>query len=212
MVTRLLSQLVILSFVVMIIQFAFELPFQGTSTAKIRNVADLSVGEFFTKLRTGATLLVSVQLMLLHRRQSTGSNEASRKGSDPYFSFHVSISVLLLSFVAMTLSSIYIVEASRSKTDTCQGTVSLALAAVAVVLIEDIPAALRYRKSGNTWLIDLAIHFKALLALSLPPLAVLLRLVPGFVNSMRFDGYQVVMLCLIPVVVNCLLLDWMFHW
>ena len=110
-VTRLLSQLVILSFVVMIIQFAFELPFQGTSTAKIRNIADLSVGESITKLRTAATVLVSVQLMLLHRRQSAGSNEASRKGSDPYFSFHVSISVLLLSFVAMTLSSIYIVEA-----------------------------------------------------------------------------------------------------
>jgi Ca2+:H+ antiporter len=167
---------------------------------------NLKVKESFKTLR---------ELRLAAREDAAAAapEDEAPAGAKPAY---VAISILVVGFTAQVFTSIFVVEAIESPSHTLglsKSFVGLIVMPMVISSVEYITAAIRSRREGIAWIIEVAFGSSIRITLFVFPLAVLIGWMAGVSGmTMIFDGFQVTMLALTILLVNHVLQNGFLHW
>jgi len=124
----------------------------------------------------------------------------------PKYPIYVDILIFAGSLTAMIFASMFVLEAIDAPTqrmNLSKSFVGLVIMPSIIASVEHITAALRSRKEGIAWIIEIAFGSSIRISLFVFPLAVIVGWIlnkPGM--NMILDGFQVIILCLTILLVN----------
>jgi Ca2+:H+ antiporter len=158
-------------------------------------------------------LKVHESFMTLRELRTADREDATAASAKPAY---VAISILVAGLTAQVFTSIFVVEAIESPSHILglsKSFVGLVVMPMVMSSVEYITAAIRSRKEGIAWIIEVAFGSSIRLTLFVFPLAVLIGWMAGVSGmTMIFDGFQVTMLALTILLVNHVLQNGFLHW
>jgi Ca2+:H+ antiporter len=156
---------------------------------------------------------IQESLMTLRELRAVALEEAAAADREPAY---VAVPTLVAGLTALVFTSIFVIEAIESPSHTLglsKSFVGLIVMPMVISSVEYITAAIRSRKEGIAWVIEVAFGSSIRLTLFVFPLAVLIGWISGVAGmSMIFDGFQVTMLALTILLVNHVLQNGFLHW
>ena len=132
------------------------------------------------------------------------------------YSMYVNILILICALTAMTFASIYVLEAIEApsrRMKLSKSFVGLVVMPLIISSVEHITTAIRSRKEGIAWIVEVAFGSSIRISLFVFPLAVIVGWILGISDmNMILDGFQVTILCLTILLVNHVIHNGFVHW
>jgi len=146
----------------------------------------------------------------------TAAREAQSDEEDaPRHSIYINVLMLACSLTAMSFTSIYVLEAVETPSQSMnlsKSFVGLVIMPSIIASVEHITAILRSRKESIAWIIEVAFGSSIRISLLVFPLSVIFGWIIAAPMDMTLDGFQVTILCLTIILVNHVIHNGYGHW